>query len=86
MSADAVEQADAQAEQAGKESPPFSFTARMKPKRLTGEGKNDGESEKSDRKGVKCLFILPLPGAQKLTFTTFSPRFFFFCVYSGSFG
>lgn len=37
MSADTVEQADAHAEQAGKEIPPFYFTARMKPKRLTGE-------------------------------------------------
>lgn len=81
MSADTVEQADAQAEQAGKEIPPFSFSARMKAKRLTGGKKNDGESEKSDRKGVKCLFILPLPGAQKLTFTTFSPLSFSFCIY-----
>lgn len=46
MSADAVEQSDAQAEQAGKDISPSQLIARMKPERLTG-GKNDGESEKS---------------------------------------
>lgn len=59
MSADTVEQADAQAEQAGKEIPPFSFSARMKPKRLTGGKKTTVIRRKVTERGLNVfLFCL----------------------------
>lgn len=54
MSADAVEQSDAQAEQAGKDISPFQLIARMKPEKTTV----------NQRKVCIKLFILPLPDVQ----------------------
>lgn len=65
MSADTLVQSDAHAEQAGKDISPFSLTARMKPKRLTGKKKKtDGKSEKS----VQNSFYSASVGCPKVDF------------------